>query len=153
MSIDIKHSSESNQGRITEAEGCGHLKEEKSSSLPEQWGNTSNGKSQGKQREQSEGRADGDVRTKHLPSGNRWGVPRSFLINHVTHTFWWVQATDLFITNACVQGDEKSALKKKTSSSQLINAIWKIIHTRRRDIRPQGLQSGVVIVSLNMSYS
>lgn len=112
MSTDIKHSGESNQEKITRAEGCGHLKEEKSSSLLEQRGNTSNGQSQGKQREQSEGRADGDVWTKHLPSGNRWGVPRSFLINQVTHTFWWVQATDLFITTACVQGDEKRALEK-----------------------------------------
>lgn len=86
----------------------------------------------------------------------KWKQVRSAsqLSNKSSHTHLLVSPSDwpLYYHCMCARWRKKS-LEKKTSTSQLINPIWKIIHTRRRDIRPQGLQSGVVIVSLNMSYS
>lgn len=54
----------------------------------------------------------------------------SQLSNKSCHTHFLVSPSDCpLYDHPCVQGEEKKSLGKKTSTIQLINAIWKIIHS------------------------
>lgn len=113
---------ENERGLVRRGEGCRHFQEEKFFSLLEQCEkNTSSRKTKCKQAEQSEGEADGDVMEEwreSLPSGNRWGMPYSFLINNgYTHFFWGGLVTDFFIIDAHVQGEAGRSLGNKQKSN------------------------------------